>query len=57
MNRRCASPEGRHGIITATATMIIGYFCPTPQKGKIRGTSDRLVALRDRVSGAEAELP
>jgi hypothetical protein len=34
----------------------IGYFCPTPQKGKIRGISDRLVALRDRVSGAEAEL-
>jgi hypothetical protein len=40
---------------TGLVTKEVGYFCPTPQKGKIGGTSDRLVALRDRVSGAEIE--
>lgn len=53
-----AMTKGANGLWTATLGPFepnlyeYGYFCPTPQKGKIRGTSDRRVALRDRVSGA-----
>jgi hypothetical protein len=35
---------------------LFGYFCPTPQKGKIRGLQDGFITLRGCITEAETDF-